>query len=80
MSALAVTESIDFTTIRDLLNVTDGNLATHLKALEKEDFILVEKSFVGKKPHTRYSISKLGRSAFEEHLKALEKIINSNKL
>ncbi|HAC15735.1 MAG TPA: transcriptional regulator [Bacteroidetes bacterium] len=79
MSALAVNDSIDFTTLRDLLNVTDGNLATHLKALEKEDFIDVEKSFVDKKPHTRYAITKSGRVAFEDHLKALETIINSNK-
>ena len=68
MSALAVNDSIDFTTIRDLLDVT-----------EKEDFIAVEKSFVDKKPHTRYAITKSGRIAFENHLKALEKIINSNK-
>jgi DNA-binding MarR family transcriptional regulator len=62
-----------------LLEVTDGNLASHLKALEKEEFIAMNKSFIGRKPNTNYFITKKGRDAFEEHLVALEKIIRSQK-
>lgn len=79
MSALAVNESYDFSSLKDFLDVTDGNLASHLKALEKEGFIEIEKSFVDRKPNTRYFITKDGRTAFEEHLKALEKLIRSQK-
>ncbi|WP_029034805.1 winged helix-turn-helix domain-containing protein [Salinimicrobium terrae] len=79
MSALAVNDSLDFSTLKDFLEVTDGNLASHLKALEKEDFVTVKKSFVDRKPNTRYSITKEGQKAFEEHLAALEKLIRSQK-
>ena len=78
MSALAVNESLDFNALKDLLDITDGNLASHLKGLEKEEFIGVEKSFVGRKPNTKYYMTKLGKKAFNEHLKALEKLIKSN--
>ncbi|MGE5316024.1 MAG: winged helix-turn-helix domain-containing protein [Acidobacteriota bacterium] len=77
MSALAVNDSLDFTFLRDLLGVTDGNLATHLKALEKEQFIGIKKSFIGRKPNTRYCMTKKGRKAFEDHLKALQAIIRA---
>lgn len=76
MSALVVNETLDFNSLKDYLDVTDGNLASHLKALEKEEFILVEKSFIGRKPNTSYAASKLGRKAFNDHLNALEKLIN----
>ena len=76
MSALLVNETLDFNSLKDYLDVTDGNLASHLKALEKEEFILVEKSFIGRKPNTSYAASKLGRKAFNDHLNALEKLIN----
>ena len=79
MSALAVNDTLDFSSLKDFLEVTDGNLASHLKALEKEDFVTVKKSFVDRKPNTRYSMTKEGRKAFEEHLAALEKIIRSQK-
>ena len=79
MSALAVNEMLDFSVLKDYLDVTDGNLASHLKALEKEEFIGVEKSFVGRKPNTKYLMTKKGREAFEDHLKALEKLIKSQK-
>ena len=75
MSALAVNDMLDFNTLKDLLDLTDGNLASHLKALEKEAFIDVKKTFVGRKPNTRYFMTKAGRKAFEDHLKALEKLI-----
>ncbi|MBE99401.1 transcriptional regulator [Flavobacterium coralii] len=79
MSALAVNDRLDFNTLKEYLEVTDGNLASHLKALEKEEFIGVEKSFVGRKPNTRYFMTKDGRIAFEDHLKVLEKLIKSQK-
>ena len=80
MSVLAANDSLDFNSLKELLDVTDGNLASHLKALEKESFIEVEKSFVDRKPNTRYNITKLGRSEFAKHLSALEKLIKSQKL
>ena len=79
MSALAVNDTLDFSSLKDILEVTDGNLASHLKALEKEDFIEVKKSFIDRKPNTKYSMRKKGRKAFEEHLAALEKLIRSQK-
>ncbi|HLU90771.1 MAG TPA: transcriptional regulator [Cyclobacteriaceae bacterium] len=79
MSALAVNEDYDFNSLKELLDLTDGNLASHLKALEKEAFIGVKKTFVGRKPNTRYFITKTGKKAFEEHLKSLEDIIKAQK-
>ena len=79
MSVLAVNDRVDFNALKDYLGVTDGNLASHLKALEKEAFISLEKLFVGRKPNTQYFITKEGKSAFDDHLKALEKLIQSQK-
>ncbi|MGB7785330.1 MAG: transcriptional regulator [Salinimicrobium sp.] len=79
MSALAVNEVLDFNTLKQYLDVTDGNLASHLKALEKEHFVEVKKSFVGRKPNTKYAITTTGRKAFEEHLTTLENLINIQK-
>ena len=75
MSVLMVNESADFTTLKELLGVTDGNLASHTKALESEEYIVIEKQFIGKKPNTKYIATKLGRKAFQEHIEALEKLI-----
>ena len=72
MSALMVNDFMDFKSLKELLGVTDGNLASHIKALEKEDFINVDKQFIKKKPNTRYSASKIGKKAFNDHLDALE--------
>jgi len=79
MSVLAVNDSLDFNSLKEYLDVTDGNLASHIKALEKEEFIGIEKSFIGKKPNTKYFMTKLGKKAFEDHLKALEQLIKSQK-
>lgn len=79
MSALAVNDGLDFTALKEFLDVTDGNLATHLKKLEKEDFIEVEKSFIDRKPNTKYFMTDAGRKAFEKHLEALEEIIKAQK-
>ncbi|MEO5582822.1 MAG: transcriptional regulator [Saprospiraceae bacterium] len=78
MSALAVNVTFDFNSMKDFLDVTDGNLASHLKALEKEEFIGVEKSFIGRKPNTKYFMTKNGKKAFDDHLKALEKLIKKS--
>lgn len=76
MSILVVNDSADFNTMKELLDVTDGNLASHLKALEKEEVILVKKQFIGRKPNTSYSVTDLGRTLFQQHIDALEKLIN----
>lgn len=79
MSVLAVNDMLDFNSLKEFLGVTDGNLASHLKGLENEDYIRVEKSFVGRKPNTRYYMTVSGKKAFNNHLKALEKLIKSQK-
>jgi DNA-binding HxlR family transcriptional regulator len=79
MSALAVNDTLDFNALKDYLDITDGSLASHIRALEKEGFIGVKKSFIGKKPNTRYLMTRTGRKAFDDHLKALEKLIKSQK-
>lgn len=79
MSVLAANESYDFNSLKDLLDVTDGNLASHLKALEKEEYITVSKSFLGRKPNTRYKASTKGIFAFKKHLEALENLIKQQK-
>lgn len=79
MSALMANEYMDFNSLKDLLNVTDGNLASHLKALENTAYITMKKEFIGRKPNTKYSATKIGRAAFSQHLEALEALIkNSN--
>ncbi|AWI26265.1 winged helix-turn-helix domain-containing protein [Flavobacterium pallidum] len=79
MSALSVNEAVDFNALKEYLDVTDGNLASHLKALEKELFIEVTKSFVGRKPNTSYRITAGGKHAFAAHINALEKLIKSQQ-
>ncbi|MDT0678291.1 winged helix-turn-helix domain-containing protein [Autumnicola musiva] len=79
MSILMVNEFADFTTLKELLGATDGNIASHTKALEKQNYIKVEKSFINRKPNTRYLATDTGRKAFQEHLDALEKLLNSGK-
>ena len=79
MSALAVNDDLDFSSLKEFLDVTDGNLATHIKKLENLDFVESEKSFIDNKPNTKYSMTKKGKKAFDNHLKVLETIINANK-
>jgi DNA-binding MarR family transcriptional regulator len=79
MSVLMVNDSVDFNTIKDMLQVTDGNLASHIAALEKSNYLIINKQFVGKKPQTTYRATIEGRNAFVEHLNALEKLIRNNK-
>jgi DNA-binding HxlR family transcriptional regulator len=75
MSVLMVNESYDFNSLKETLDVTDGNLASHLKALEQRGMIRVNKKFVDRKPNTSYSATDEGRFEFSLHLKALEKLI-----
>ncbi len=79
MSVLVANDSYDFNSLKELLDVTDGNLASHLKALEKEEYITVNKSFLGRKPNTRYMASVKGISAFKKHLESLENLIKQQK-
>ena len=72
MSVLSVNDWVDFNTMKDILEVTDGNLASHIKALESKDYIEVRKHFVGRKPKTSYRISDKGKKEFKDHLEALE--------
>lgn len=75
MSILMVQDDVDFNTIKETLNLTDGNLASHLKALENIEYISMNKEFVGRKPRTSYSATEAGKLAFKSHLNALEKLI-----
>tara|TARA_R110000796_G_scaffold67449_5_gene154776 strand:- start:25088 stop:25312 length:225 start_codon:yes stop_codon:yes gene_type:complete len=70
-----VNDYADFNMLKELLDVTDGNLASHVKALEKEDYIKIEKQFIGKKPNTKYSATGIGKLEFKKHIDALEKLI-----
>ena len=76
MSILMVNEFADFNLLKESLGATDGNIASHIKALEKEEYITIHKSFIGKKPNTKYSSTQLGKDEFRKHLTALEKILN----
>tara|TARA_R110000850_G_scaffold219147_2_gene344744 strand:+ start:1459 stop:1752 length:294 start_codon:yes stop_codon:yes gene_type:complete len=79
MSILMVNTEYDFNSFKDLLEVTDGNLASHLKNLEKQEYISVNKSFVGRKPMTTYTATEKGKKAFQDHLEFLENLIKENK-
>ncbi len=75
MATLAVNEWVDFNHLKNLLHLTDGNLASHLTALEKMDYVTVSKVFVSRKPRTSYQATEAGKTAFSEHLNAMEKLI-----
>jgi DNA-binding MarR family transcriptional regulator len=79
MSVLIVNEDISFNDLKGMLEVTDGNLATHLVSLEENGFIKVHKGFIGRKTNTTYSITKLGEREFKNHLKVLEGMIKKIK-
>ncbi len=78
MSILMVNERVDFSTFKEMLDLTDGNLATHIIALEKQGYLEVQKQFIGKKPNTSYCVTPEGKKAFLEHLTALESLLNKN--
>ena len=79
MSSLMVNDEISFNDLKGLLEVTDGNLATHLQTLEESGFLKVHKGFVGRKTNTTYSITKAGEKAFKDHIQALEAMIKGVK-
>ncbi len=78
MSALMVNDSLDFNALKELLDLTDGNLASHLKALEQKKIVTVSKDFVGRKPRTTYQATEHGKVLFRLHLTALEELINKH--
>ncbi len=77
MSSLLVNEKMSFNELKELIAVTDGNLASHLKTLEESGYVKVQKGFIGRKTNTSYSVTKAGEKAFKQHLDALEKMIRS---
>ncbi|MFY8126883.1 MAG: winged helix-turn-helix domain-containing protein [Chitinophagaceae bacterium] len=79
MSALMVNDAISFNDLKELLQITDGNLASHIKGLEESGYLKVQKGFIGRKTNTTYSTTKAGELAFKQHLAALEQMINNNK-
>jgi DNA-binding HxlR family transcriptional regulator len=80
MSVLVANQRYDFNSLKELLDITDGNLASHLKGLEKEEYIVVNKSFLGRKPNTNYEATDKGKKAFKDHLDALEQLIKNSKI
>jgi DNA-binding HxlR family transcriptional regulator len=79
MSVLMVNDWVDFSTLKETLNITDGNLASHIQALEKLQYVEVKKQFIGKKPNTSYAVTKAGKKAFADHLDALENLLKTKK-
>lgn len=75
MAALVVNDYLDFNALKELLGVTDGNLASHLKYLEKNEFISVRKEFLNRKPNTKYAVTDIGELAFKKHIKAIEDLL-----
>lgn len=79
MSIVMVNDGISFNDLKQLLEVTDGNLATHLQTLEENGFLKVHKGFVGRKTNTTYAITRAGEKAFKDHIQALENMIKGVK-
>ncbi len=77
MSILMVNDRVEFSEMKEMLDITDGNLASHISALEKIEYVEVKKQFVGKKPNTSYAVTKAGKKAFNDHLDALEKLFKN---
>ena len=77
MSILMANESIDFVSLKSLLDLTDGNLASHTRSLEELTYLQSHKQFIGRKPNTTYSITEIGKKAFIAHINALESLLNS---
>ncbi len=75
MSMLMVNDWVDYKEIKEQLDLTDGNLASHAAGLEKLNYVEIKKGFIGKKTNTSYKITELGRQAFNAHINALEKLL-----
>jgi predicted ArsR family transcriptional regulator len=78
MSVLSVNDWVDYNTLKELLNLTDGNLASHMKPLEAAEYVEYRKQFVGRRPQTTYAATEKGKAAFKEHLDALENLLKLN--
>ena len=79
MSVLMVNDTVDFASLKQMLELTDGNLASHARALEELGYVACEKRFIGRKPNTSYRATLKGREAFQEHLAALEAFVKGQK-
>jgi DNA-binding MarR family transcriptional regulator len=79
MSVLVMNDGYEFNSLKEILNVTDGNLASHIKALEKEKYISISKTFIDRKPNTKYKVTERGRTAFRKHVDALEAVVKQQK-
>lgn len=79
MSILMVNDQVDFTMLKELLQITDGNIASHISGLEKLGYVSITKQFVGKKPNTSYAATIAGKEAFAKHIQALEQLIQTKK-
>jgi DNA-binding MarR family transcriptional regulator len=79
MSVLITNDGYEFNSLKEMLGITDGNLASHIKALEREKYLSVSKSFVDRKPNTKYKITERGRNAFKKHLDALEAVVKQQR-
>jgi DNA-binding HxlR family transcriptional regulator len=79
MSILMVNDWVEFGELKEHLDITDGNLASHLSALEKAEYLQVKKQFIGKKPNTSYALTRAGKKAFNEHLDALEALLRQRE-
>ncbi|ALW85368.1 transcriptional regulator [Hymenobacter sedentarius] len=75
MAVLMANESVSFNDLKEVLDLTDGNLASHVAALEKAEYVHVNKQFIGKKPNTTYTATAAGKAAFQQHLSTLEKLL-----
>jgi DNA-binding MarR family transcriptional regulator len=79
MSMLAAAAELSFTEMRDALNMTDGNLTTHIRTLQEAGYVSITKSFQNNRPLTTCSLTPSGRKAFSNYINLLEKIIQQNK-
>jgi len=79
MSILVANDGYEFNALKDILSISDGNLASNIKALEREKYISVSKSFIDRKPNTKYKITERGKNAFKRHLDALEAVVKQQK-
>lgn len=75
MALLVSNERVDYNTLRTELDLTDGNLASHLKPLEYQGYIVFHKVFIARRPQTTYAATEPGRQAFNQHLDALEAMV-----
>ena len=79
VSVLLANQTYDFNSLKEILEITDGNLASHMKALEREKYISVAKSCIDRKPNTKYKVTERGRTAFKRHLDALETLVKQQR-